>query len=430
MKNYRILRIAGIHYSSVVERWLQDNPEFENSSYDEMLKRFFNSSIMYSDGFFRSFRKLGQDAYEIIVDFEIVQKQWATENGIHYDSNSWMADILMAQIEKIKPDIVYLQGTEWSIPGRFSSQRSKDNLIKILKEKFSFIRKIIVFSGYPSGADRIEGADIFFSSPPSIIDEYRKMGLDPILLYHSFDNAILSKLSGSTKKYGFTFAGTSRAPESRYWHLKKLMAETDLQAWIFEPPKKHNPTIRSFAPKKIVRSGLKKTFELCNDHWFNRLADLRYIPDKIRRIYDDIALDRKLKRKGPVIPLGELYPERCREPVMGLDMYNLLHKSIITFNKHTDQAWGCVGNMRMFEATGAGTCLVTDTGSNMKDLFEEDKEVVTYSSIDEAIEKVNYLMEHPKEAEKIAKAGQARTLKDHNVMNRCQQINEVIQKVL
>jgi glycosyltransferase involved in cell wall biosynthesis len=208
------------------------------------------------------------------------------------------------------------------------------------------------------------------------------------------------------------------------------MAETDLQAWIFEPQKKHNPTIRSFAPKKIVRSGLKKTFELCNDHWFNRLADLRYIPDKIRRIYDDIALDRKLKRKGPVIPLGELYPERCREPVMGLDMYNLLHKSIITFNKHTDQAWGCVGNMRMFEATGAGTCLVTDTGSNMKDLFEEDKEVVTYSSIDEAIEKVNYLMEHPKEAEKIAKAGQARTLKDHNVMNRCQQINEVIQKVL
>jgi hypothetical protein len=173
---------------------------------------------MYSDGFFRSFRKLGQDAYEIIVDFEIVQKQWATENGIHYDSNSWMADILMAQIEKIKPDIVYLQGTEWSIPGRFSSQRSKDNLIKILKEKFSFIRKIIVFSGYPSGADRIEGADIFFSSPPSIIDEYRKMGLEPILLYHAFDDGILPKLNGSGKEYDFTFVGMSRAPESRYWH--------------------------------------------------------------------------------------------------------------------------------------------------------------------------------------------------------------------
>ena len=40
MKNYKILRIAGIHYFFAVENWLQKNPEFENSSYDEMLKLF------------------------------------------------------------------------------------------------------------------------------------------------------------------------------------------------------------------------------------------------------------------------------------------------------------------------------------------------------------------------------------------------------
>ena len=136
------------------------------------------------------------------------------------------------------------------------------------------------------------------------------------------------------------------------------------------------------------------------------------------------------KNKGTVIHLSELYPDRCFAPVAGMDMYNLLHKSIITFNKHTDQAWGCVGNMRMFEATGVGTCLVTDSGLNMRDLFEPDKEVVTYASVEEAVEKVNYLLEHPKEAEQIAKAGQARTLKDHTIMNRCQQIDEVIQKFL
>ena len=66
----------------------------------------------------------------------------------------------------------------------------------------------------------------------------------------------------------------------------------------------------------------------------------------------------------------------------------------------------------------------------MKDLFEEDKEVVTYSSIDEAVEKVTYLLNHPDEAEQIAKAGQARTLKDHTIMDRCKQIDEVIKKLL
>ena len=64
------------------------------------------------------------------------------------------------------------------------------------------------------------------------------------------------------------------------------------------------------------------------------------------------------------------------ESIIGLDYYKLLSQSSITFNKHADKSYGSVGNMRMFEATGVGTCLLTDTGENMKDLFEADKEVV------------------------------------------------------
>ena len=45
---------------------------------------------MYSDGFSRSFMELGQDGYEIIADFEILQKQWARENGIDYDTEGNM----------------------------------------------------------------------------------------------------------------------------------------------------------------------------------------------------------------------------------------------------------------------------------------------------------------------------------------------------
>ena len=131
-----------------------------------------------------------------------------------------------------------------------------------------------------------------------------------------------------------------------------------------------------------------------------------------------------------MINLSELYPDRCLAPVAGIEMYTLLHQSKIIFNKHADLANGCVGNMRMFEATGTGTCLLTDTGQNMSDLFEPDKEVVTYSSIDEAVEKANYLLDHPDKAEQIAKAGQARTLRDHTIMNRIQQIDEVIQKLI
>ena len=73
---------------------------------------------------------------------------------------------------------------------------------------------------------------------------------------------------------------------------------------------------------------------------------------------------------------------------------------------------------------------LTDSGTNMSDLFEEEKEVVTYSSIDECIEKVNYLLEHEDVRRQIAAAGQRRTLKDHTTLNRCQQVDEILQKML
>jgi spore maturation protein CgeB len=431
MKNYRILRIAGIHNSSAVENWLQKKTEFVNSSYDKMLKQFFNNSIMYSDGFSSSFKTLGQESYELLADFGIVQQQWARENGFRYSTENWMFEILMAQIKAIKPDIIYLQGNEWSIPGLFFHERPNDNLIKILKDEYSFIKKLIVFSGYPCGAERIKGVDILFAGSPSLMRLYQEMGFDPILLYHSFDNSIINKLNGQDKQYGFTFAGSTRAPESRYWALRQLMDETDLQAWIYEYSFGNGPQTL----KQKIHSTLKRGFSVFSDRQVNGFDELKIIPRKFRNIFLDISRERMAfkgvkKNKGDVIHLSELYPDRCFAPVAGIDMYNLLHESRITFNKHADLSLGCVGNMRMFEATGVGTCLVTNAGYNMQDLFEPDKEVVTYRTVDEAVEKANYLLDHPDEAEQIAKAGQARTLRDHSIMNRSKQINDVIQKIL
>ena len=138
-----------------------------------------------------------------------------------------------------------------------------------------------------------------------------------------------------------------------------------------------------------------------------------------------------IKSEGlPKKTLSEMYPERCHKPLFGIDYYRLLMRSKIVFNLHSEAAENTVDNMKMFEITGVGACLITDTGSNMKDLFEEDKEVVTYSSMEEAIEKVKFLMNHEEERKKIAQAGQARTLRDHTVKQRCEVIHEIIKKKL
>ena len=62
--------------------------------------------------------------------------------------------------------------------------------------------------------------------------------------------------------------------------------------------------------------------------------------------------------------------------------------------------------MRLYEATGVGSLLITDQKDNLGELFEVGKEVVAYSSIEEAAELIRYYLDHPDEASEIARAGQ------------------------
>ncbi len=86
--------------------------------------------------------------------------------------------------------------------------------------------------------------------------------------------------------------------------------------------------------------------------------------------------------------------------------------------------------MRLFETTGVGACLLTDWKENLSDLFEPDKEVLTYRTAEECVEKVNYILEHEAERRSIAAAGQRRTLREHNFEKRAVLIDEIIRRAL
>ena len=83
-------------------------------------------------------------------------------------------------------------------------------------------------------------------------------------------------------------------------------------------------------------------------------------------------------------------------------------------------------NMRMFEATACGALLITQKVPYLDELFEADKEIIIYSTMRELIDKIDYYLEHDKEREKIARAGQRRTLRDHTYKNRVKDIIKII----
>lgn len=115
----------------------------------------------------------------------------------------------------------------------------------------------------------------------------------------------------------------------------------------------------------------------------------------------------------------------------GEDMLEILGQSKIVINRHTQKIGKhfeskYANNVRLFEATGMGALLITDMKENLKDFFIIGDEIITYSSLEELVNSINYFLKHDGEREEIAKAGQKRTLKDHTYEVRAKQLYEII----
>ncbi len=85
-------------------------------------------------------------------------------------------------------------------------------------------------------------------------------------------------------------------------------------------------------------------------------------------------------------------------------------------------------NKRAFEIPACGGFQIIRHCNVITELFEENKEIVTYSSFEELTDKIKYYLKNDKEREKIAEAGFNRAYKDHHYEIRLQQILNIVFK--
>jgi spore maturation protein CgeB len=131
-------------------------------------------------------------------------------------------------------------------------------------------------------------------------------------------------------------------------------------------------------------------------------------------------------RPAPAPLVDEAVARRASPPLFGLAMFQQLRESRVALNTHIDISSENASNMRLFEATGVGACLLTDWKSNLSRLFEPEAEVVTYRSTEECVERVKYLLGHERERRAIAAAGQQRTLRDHTFARRAEHLDGIM----
>jgi spore maturation protein CgeB len=126
--------------------------------------------------------------------------------------------------------------------------------------------------------------------------------------------------------------------------------------------------------------------------------------------------------------------KKVSPPLFGSKLYKLLTDSLITLNVHGHvnanygKAKFAAGNIRLFEATGAGCCLLTDHLPHLEEFFIPDEEIISYKNRSEAVEKAKYLQDNPKFAESIARRGHAKAWKFHTSEKRALEFSEIIKK--
>ncbi|MGI8882992.1 MAG: CgeB family protein, partial [Pyrinomonadaceae bacterium] len=255
--------------------------------------------------------------------------------------------------------------------------------------------------------------DIALSCVPEMVADFRAAGLQSFHVNHAFAPRILDQLDPkSHPKIDFAFIGSvlkqNKFHVERERLLIQLVEHTNLQ--IFSDI--NFPSFRQ-RQKARIRRRLSDIFARAPERFLNKLS----LPQKITGLKTPAIADQTIDKR---------IARRTHPPVFGLEMFQQIKDSCVVFNNHIDISPVSASNMRLFETTGAGACLITDWKENLPQLFEPDTEVLTYKSAAECVEKVRYILENEGERRKIAEAGQRRTLREHTFENRAARIDEII----
>jgi spore maturation protein CgeB len=387
-----------IVYSDYPEflKWFYDqNPGLAELPYDSQMRARNESLFGVADFYSRNLRKHGHEAWDVYANNHIMQDAWAREHGVRPRSNGLLKsvvelaratplrylkpvlkpllrfreahEVLAAQIRYHHPDVLLNQAMD-SI---------SDDFLWEMRPHVGFMVGQIAS---PLAETTFRSYDLVISSLPNFVDYFRKQGKRSELHRLAFETSILPQLQDRPRTTDISFIGSITS-----YHAART---------------------------RLLES-------ICNEvglSWWGHGAD--------------------------TLPRGSVILRHHRGFAWGVEMYQRLRDSRITLNRHgevvarfgqggvgvIDVAKNAANNVRLFEATGVGTFLLTDRKDNLSDMFEPGKEVAVYASADECVETIRYYLDHESEREAIARAGQERTLRDHNYDVRMQELGEILNR--
>ena len=395
-------------YPKHAEEIYKQNPELSKKSCDEQMEFIRWHALSSYVRWFEMLEKKGVRCIEFVDNLPQISFKWAKENHFRPKGQNPIMEIGHEMICRFKPDILFTFS-----PSIFVNNAFINNLVNNLTQK----PKLVAWYGANSGNEGIfKNFDLTLSNSTKLVNNLNKLNVSAELLQHSFDPIILERVNTTdVKKNRVAFFGNldfkSKDFQDRtefIYQISKEIPSFDIFAEFSRP----NLSARAkfyLLGKRAILAGILKDY-IC-PYKIKYWADQCNLPESPWELPPGLVKTIK----------GALYGHR---------MLYKLNSYKIAFNYHNKHTGDCSCNMRIFEATGLGCCLLTDHKSNISTLFELDNEIITYKTKEEAISKANYLLKNPLIAKEIGLAGQRKVLSKYTTKNQIDNLHYILNKLL
>lgn len=266
------------------------------------------------------------DAFFTNGDDEILQRAWASENGLR--DRCKLDDILLAQIEEHRTEVFYNLD-----PMRYGSD--------FIRRLPGSVRHSLAWRAAPSPGADFSAYDRVLNNFPSILENYRRAGWAVDYFSPAHDPVMDQYATRSDRPIDILFVGGYTRHHQKRSQILEAVAELSDEYTIKYHLERSRMTRLAESPFGILPA----------------LARHKR-PNVIRKV-----------------SVG---------PIFGLDFYEALASAKIVLNGAIDMAGDDRGNMRCFEAMGCGALLVSDTGRYPEGM-RNNVTMATYDSSDDLL---------------------------------------------
>ncbi|HEY4372686.1 MAG TPA: glycosyltransferase [Burkholderiales bacterium] len=341
--------------------------------------------------------ELGYEAREFHAGNPYLDQAWRREHG------GADAPAVLAQLDAFDPEVILYD-------------HGDAELLRALK---AAARPPLVIGWEGGGLSRQAcwpDFDLILSCAPESVATLCAAGANAAHMHHAFNPAVLEQLGAPARENRIAFFG--QLVREGDFHLRREQNLVRICASGL-PFDLYSPSY-SYGTRDMLLA--RVMMALCLG--YRALSRAPGLRGRVARLPWGVLADPA--RPFPQLPVHPRLRPNLRPAQYGLAMYESIGRASVCLNIHADNTPDYASNMRLFETTGMGTCLLTDKRRNIADLFAPDREAVIYDGLDDCIEKMRWLIDHPAQAREIGAAGQARTLRENTFRQRAEQLHSHI----